>query len=229
MRRPLAALALLGAAFVAGCRQDMHDAPSYDPYEKSDFFPDGRSARPPVAGTVARGQLREDAAFYTGRAGAAFVASVPLPVDGAVLKRGRERYSIYCTPCHGQSGEGDGLVVQRGFRRPPSFHVDRLRAQPDGYLYDVITSGFGTMPDYAAQVGPRDRWAIVAYVRALQLSQNATVSDVPPERRGELDRAPLPSGAAPTVPSSGVAPADSRYGPRPPAGPSPVPGPGHRR
>jgi mono/diheme cytochrome c family protein len=182
-----------------------------------------------VAGTVARGQLREDAVFHTGRAGAAFVASVPVPVDEALLKRGRERYGIYCTPCHGQSGQGDGLVVQRGFRRPPTFHADRLRTQPDGYLYDVITNGFGTMPDYAAQVTPRDRWAIVAYLRALQISQNATLADVPAERRGELERGPMPPPAAPAPPSGGLAPADSRYGPRPPAGPaSPAVPPEHR-
>ena len=222
--------ALLLAGVLSGaCRQDMHDAPRYEPYEKSEFFADGRSARPLVAGTVARGHLREDAALYTGRAGAAFVDAIPLSVDEKMMRRGRERFGIYCIPCHGRSGRGDGIVVRRGYRRPASFHEDRLRAQPDGYFFDVMTNGFGAMPDYAAQVNTRDRWAIVAYIRALQLSQNATLAEVPPERRPELERA---AGAAPgpVVPSPalGIAPADSRYGtPAPESHPSPATGEHH--
>jgi mono/diheme cytochrome c family protein len=210
--RALAA-AVLAVAMAAGCRQDMHDAPRYEPYEKSEFFPDGRSARPQVAGTVARGQLREDAAFHTGRSGAALVDAIPLAVTIDTVRRGRERFDIFCTPCHGQAGRGDGLVVRRGYRAPSSFHLDRLRAQPAGYFYDVITNGFGVMPDYAAQVPPADRWAIVAYIRALQLSEKATLADVPPERRRELDQPVAAPGAPMPRPDTGIAPADPRFGP----------------
>lgn len=200
MKRSAFALTLTVA--LAGCRQDMHDTPRYEPYEKSDFFADGRSARPLVAGTVARGHLREDTPAATGRMGAAFVATAPVPVTMDLLRRGQERYGIYCSPCHGLTGTGDGMVVRRGFRRPTSFHDARLRAQPDGYLFDVITMGFGAMPDYAAQVPLPDRWAVVAYIRALQLSQNAAVADVPPDRRGELEAA-RPPAAAPTAAPEG--------------------------
>jgi mono/diheme cytochrome c family protein len=220
LTRPAAVLLL--AALGAGCRQDMHDAPRYEPYEKSEFFADGRSVRPLVAGTVARGHLREDAALYTGKAGTAFVDAIPLPVDEALVRRGRERFAIYCTPCHGRSGRGDGIVVRRGYRRPASFHDERLRGQPDGYFFDVMTNGFGAMPDYAAQVGPRDRWAIVAYIRALQLSQNATLADVPADRRADLERQAASAPAAPAT-ALGIAPADSRFGePQPEAQPSPA-------
>jgi mono/diheme cytochrome c family protein len=177
----------------------MHDQPRYKPLAKSDFFADGqRSARPLVPGTVARGRLPGDAALETGKTGTALVPAVPVPIDLKLLKRGEQRYGIYCSPCHGQVGRGDGVVVRRGYRQPPSFHIDRLRAQPAGYFFDVITAGFGAMPDYAAQVSVADRWAIVAYVRALQLSQNATVADVPAERRGELGG----TAAAPETPEA---------------------------
>jgi mono/diheme cytochrome c family protein len=164
----------------------MHDAPRYEALEKSDFFSDQRSSRPLVEGTVARGHLKDDETLFTGKAGGAFATQPPMPVDLALLQRGRERYDIYCSPCHGLAGRGNGMVVRRGYRQPRSFHDDRLRAQPVGYFYDVITNGFGAMPDYAAQVGVRDRWAIVAYVRALQLSQHATLADVPPPVRPQL-------------------------------------------
>jgi mono/diheme cytochrome c family protein len=183
-------------AVAAGCRQDMHDAPRYEAYEKSDFFADGRSARPLVEGTVARGHLREDTPASTGKMGTLFVATAPVPVTMDLLRRGQQRYGIYCSPCHGLSGAGDGMVVRRGFRKPTSFHDPRLRTQPDGYLFDVIASGFGAMPDYAAQVPAADRWAVVAYIRALQLSENATVADVPPDRRSELDGAARPPAPA---------------------------------
>jgi mono/diheme cytochrome c family protein len=178
----------------AGCRQDMHDAPRYEPYEKSDFFPDRRSARPLVAGTVARGHLHDDSPVNTGRVGAAFVATLPVPVTMELVRRGQQRYDIFCSPCHGLTGRGDGMVVRRGFRPPASFHDARLRAQPDGYVFDVMTNGFGAMPDYATQLPIADRWAVVAYVRALQLSQNATLADVPADRRGELTGAAAPQG-----------------------------------
>jgi mono/diheme cytochrome c family protein len=180
---------LLVSVFV-GCRQDMHDQPKYRPYRKSDFFGDGRSARPLVSGTVARGQLREDLLFASGKSGTAFTDAFPIPVDEALLRRGQERYRIYCSPCHGLLGRGDGVIVRRGYRQPSSFHVDRLRQQPAGYFFDVISHGFGAMPDYAPQIPLKDRWAIVAYVRALQLSQNAILADVPPEERGALQGTP---------------------------------------
>ena len=188
-------LTVLIALACQGCRQDMHDQPRYKPQAKSTFFADQqRAARPRVPGTVARGHLPGDPAVETGKAGTAFVAAVPVPIDLALLTRGRQRYGIYCAPCHGQVGRGDGMIVRRGYRPPPSLHDDRLRAQPAGYYFDVITAGFGAMPDYAAQVSVPDRWAIVAYVRALQLSQNATVADVPADRVGELHgRAPAPA------------------------------------
>ena len=163
----------------AGCRQDMHDQPKYKPLKASAFFADGRDSRPLVADTVARGHLDDDALLHTGKTGAAFAVEFPFPVTGDVLARGQERFNIYCSPCHDRTGSGDGMIVRRGYRRPPSFHIDRLRAAPPGYFFDVITHGFGVMPDYASQVPVNDRWAIVSYIRALQLSQHATLSDVP--------------------------------------------------
>jgi mono/diheme cytochrome c family protein len=185
--RCLLALALLASAAPA-CRQDMHDQPKYRPLRKSELFADKRSARPLVEGTVARGTLREDSAFFTGKAAGGFVAEIPVPVTAELVARGRSQYQVFCAPCHGSTGRGDGMVVQRGFKKPSSYHVDRLRQMPIGYFYDVITIGFGAMADYSAQVPPPDRWAIAAYVRALQLSQYASVADVPDDRRGELDR-----------------------------------------
>ena len=187
MTRVRAAALVAGlVALAAGCRQDMHDQPKYKPFRASSFFGDDRSARPLVEDTVARGQLRADAAYYTGKQGTTPVDVFPVAVTAALLQRGQQRYGIYCTPCHGATGRGDGMVVQRGYRRPPSLHIDRLRNEKTGYFFDVITSGFGAMPDYAAQVPVADRWAIVAYVRALQLSENARLEDVPPERRAAL-------------------------------------------
>jgi hypothetical protein len=181
------------------CRQDMHDQPRFKPLRESDFYADLRSARPPIEGTVARGQLHEDAYFYSGKIGNNPGDYMPFQVTQEVLARGQERYNIYCAPCHSRLGDGNGVIVQRGFRRPPSFHTDRLRKAPLGYFFDVTTNGFGAMPDYASQISPDDRWRIVAYIRALQLSQAATMSDVPegqnvpsepPRLRGEP-----PSGA----------------------------------
>jgi mono/diheme cytochrome c family protein len=166
----------------------MHDQPKYVPLRQSPFFGDARSARPLVAGTVARGQLREDPLLYTGKVNGADATVFPFPIDARVMARGRERFDIFCSPCHGRTGQGDGMVVRRGFRRPPTFHQDRLRDAPPGHLFDVITNGFGAMPDYAVQIRPEDRWAIVAYVRALQLSEHATLAEVPSARRGELNR-----------------------------------------
>ncbi len=165
--------------FASACRQDMHDQPKVQPLEASRFYEDGRASRPLVAGTIARGHLREDTKFYTGMAGGKEIAEVPFPVTEKVLERGRDRFNIFCTPCHDHLGNGLGMVVRRGFRRPPSFHSDRMRELPVGHFYDVITSGFGAMQDYSAQIEPKDRWAIAAYVRTLQLSQYARLADLP--------------------------------------------------
>jgi len=186
-------LALLLLSLLAGCRQDMHNQPKYTPLRSSDFFPDGRSARAPVPGTVARGQLREDTLFYTGKVGGQFAVQFPMPVTRALLARGQERYNIYCAPCHAPTGSGFGMVVQRGYRRPVSFHDPRLRAAPPGYYFDAMTRGFGLMSDYTAQLSPADRWAVAAYVRALQLSQHATLADLPPVQREHLLKEPMPA------------------------------------
>ena len=170
-----------------GCRQDMHDQPRYKPLARSGFFGDERSARPLPEDTVARGHLRDDSLLFTGKHGGELADSFPFPIDRARMARGQQRFQIFCTPCHGQTGAGDGLVVQRGFKnRPASFHGDRLRGKPAGYFFDVISNGFGAMQDYAAQIPVEDRWAIVAYIRALQLSQGARPEDVPAEHRDEL-------------------------------------------
>ena len=172
-------LGILGALLLAGCRNDMHDHPRFKPLAESDFYSDLRSARPPVEGTVARGQLHEDTYFYTGKIGANPGDYMPaeVPVNEETLARGRERFNIYCAPCHSRLGDGNGMVVQRGYRHPPSYHDPRLRGAPLGYFFDVMTNGFGAMPEYADQIPVRDRWCIVAYIRALQLSQNAKVAD----------------------------------------------------
>ena len=172
--------------FVAGCRQDMHDQPKYIPLRESTFFADGRSARAPVAGTVARGELRDDTLLYSGKVDGADATMFPFAVDEKVMARGQERFDIFCSPCHGRTGAGDGMIVRRGYRPPPSLHVDRLRLAPVGHFFDVMTNGFGAMPDYAAQIRAEDRWAIIAYIRALQLSEHATAEDVPADQRGAL-------------------------------------------
>jgi hypothetical protein len=183
------ALIVLSASLLTSvaCRQDMHDQPKYIPLRESTFFGDARSARPTVPGTVARGQLRDDPLLYTGKRGNADADVFPFAVTDRVMFRGQERFNIYCSPCHGRTGQGDGMVVQRGYRRPPTFHQDRLRTAPIGHFFDVITNGFGAMPDYAVQVTAEDRWAIVAYIRALQLSEHAAVADVATADRGQLD------------------------------------------
>jgi mono/diheme cytochrome c family protein len=192
-----AAVVLTVALALAGCRQDMHDAPSYDPLQATTFFADGRASRTLVANTVARGQLREDAHLYQGKVDGQLATTFPMPVTADVMARGQERFNVFCSPCHGRTGSGNGIVVQRGFRAPPSYHEDRLRNAPAGYFFDVMTNGFGAMQDYAAQVPVADRWAIAAYIRALQLSQRAAMADVPIQRRAELDRPAAPAGAAP--------------------------------
>jgi cytochrome c553 len=220
--RHVLALALSCLALVS-CRQDMHDAPRYEPLEEAPFFADGRSSRVLVANTVARGQLREDEHLYTGKIGGQLATEFPMPVTNEVMARGQERFNVFCSPCHGRTGEGNGMIVQRGFRQPPSYHEDRLVNAPVGYFFDVMTNGFGAMQDYAAQVPVADRWAIAAYLKALQLSRRATMEDVPAERRAELDRAPdvpppasqgpagsqppQPGGSQPAAPGATLPPA----------------------
>jgi mono/diheme cytochrome c family protein len=173
---------------ISGCRQDMHDAPRYDPLEASAVYLKGSSARPLVEGTVARGELRDDALLDQGKVGGEPADVFPFAIDHAALDRGEERYNVYCAPCHSRLGDGNGMVVQRGYRQAASFHTDRLRDAKPGYIFDVITNGFGVMPDYKAQIPVDDRWKIVAYVRALQLSHHATTADVAPGDIGKLDQ-----------------------------------------
>jgi len=184
----LAVVVLAGAASVA-CRQDMQDQPKYIPLRPSEFFSDGRSERPLIDGTVARGHLNDDAAFYTGKGpDGKPLDTFPFPVTKDVILRGQDRFNVYCSPCHDRAGDGNGMIVRRGYRKPPSYHTDKIRQLQNGFIYDVITNGFGAMPDYAAQIPPRDRWAIVAYVRALQLSRSASINDVPAEARAQLSQ-----------------------------------------
>jgi mono/diheme cytochrome c family protein len=170
--------ALSSVCFLAGCRQDMQNQPRMYPQRGSEVFTDGRSARAQVENTVGRNQLHEDSYFYTGLQGGKEGDGLPIALTPAVMQRGQERYNIYCTPCHSRVGNGDGMIVQRGYRPAGNFHTDRLRNAPLGHFFAVITNGYGAMPDYASQVTPEDRWAIAAYIRALQLSQNAKTSDV---------------------------------------------------
>lgn len=189
-----ACCALLAACLAGACRQDMHDQPRGEAYEAARFFADGRVMRPQVAGTVARGRLDEDEHLHRGLQNGELAREFPFAIDLAALQRGRERYAIYCTPCHDASGSGDGMIVRRGMKRPPSFHEQRLREAPPGHYFDVMTRGFGAMFDQADRITPEDRWKIAAYVRVLQRSQSATLADVPADRRAQLEAEPLPSG-----------------------------------
>jgi hypothetical protein len=209
---------------MAGCRQDMHDQPSYRPLQSSDYFKDRRAARPLVDGTVARGQLKEDVEYFTGKRRVAMsrvnaaapqarpaaqgtqprdgqsasadmfapdlISEFPFPVTRAVVQRGRERFNIFCTPCHGYTGQGNGMVAQRGLGPPPSFHSDRLRQAPVGHFFDVVTNGFGAMYSYSSRIPVADRWAIIAYVRTLQRAYAGTVADVPEADREKLQAQP---------------------------------------
>lgn len=183
-----AAAAIIAAVTLTGCHQKMGRQPAYDPYEPADeVFADGSSARPLVEGTIARGMLRDNSLRFTGKNGGQLADAFPFPIDEKTLDRGEERYNIYCAVCHGRTGEGDGMIVRRGYKKPPSLHTDDMRQRPAGYYYTVITDGFGVMPSYAPQVPVNDRWAIVAYIRALQMSQSATVMDVPPSELAKLE------------------------------------------
>lgn len=180
-------LGLVLALTATACRQDMHDAAKYEPLEKSAFFEDQRASRQLVAGTIPRGHLQEDKLLYTGRDGDALSESFPFPVTAGVMKRGQERFNIYCSPCHARTGDGDGMIVQRGYKQPPSLHEERVRVMPAGYFFQVMTNGFATMPSYAAQIGPEDRWAIAAYVKALQASRQVQLSDLTAEEKKRLE------------------------------------------
>jgi Cytochrome C oxidase, cbb3-type, subunit III len=200
-------LALTLPAALGACRHDMQNQNKMLPYRESTFYPDGASARPLPAHTVARGDLRVDEAYYTGVRDRHPVAEIPFPVTREVLLRGQQRFDIFCSPCHGRVGDGRGMIVTRGYKQPPSFHDEVLRNAQVGWFFNVMSQGFGVMPSYAAQISVADRWAIAAYVRALQLSQGARLMDLPPAARlaiaGEL-AAPPPPGAAP---APGPAPA----------------------
>ena len=192
---PRSAVPMLALLAALGCRQEMYNQPKYRPLEKSDFFADKRASRPLVEGTVARGSLDSAAGARppAGPPGAAdFVTALPMPLTRELLARGRQRYEIFCTPCHDRTGAGQGMVVRRGYRPPPSLHIDRLRDAPVGHFYDVISRGLGAMPDYAQQVPSEDRWAIAAYVKALQLSQHAPVAELTAEDRARLDARRVP-------------------------------------
>jgi cytochrome c553 len=180
----------LGLFFLlAGCRPDMFQEPKSNPLSSSDFFQDGAGSRPLVPGTVARGHLEENQPFYTGKRGTNLIEAFPMPITRAVLERGRERFDIYCSVCHGRTGSGNGMIPQRGFPVPPSFHIDRLRQAPVGHFFDVMTQGYGVMYSYASRVSPEDRWAIAAYIRVLQFSEDARLNDVPPAERAKLESA----------------------------------------
>ena len=220
------AVVLFVASVVSACRQDMHDAPRYEPLEASTFFTDGRSSRMLVANTVPRGQLREDEHLYTGRVAGQLATEFPMPVTAETMARGQERFNVFCAPCHSRTGDGTGMIVLRGFRQPPSYHEERLVNAPVGYLFDVMTNGFGAMQDYSAQVPVADRWAIAAYIRALQLSRSGTVNDVPADRREELDRGPV-TPAPPPLPAGATA-AGSTPAAAAPSAPAQRPAPENR-
>ncbi len=184
-------IGLLGlvAMSVAGCHTDMWRQPKHEPLDASEFFADGQASRPLLPGTIARDHLREDGAFFTGAENGKWLDKIPVEVTKDLVKRGQERYDIYCSPCHGRTGDGKGMIALRGFqlKRPVgNYHTDRLRKMPVGHFYDVITNGYGAMYSYASRVEPQDRWAIVAYIKALQLSQNATVEDADAEGKAKL-------------------------------------------
>jgi mono/diheme cytochrome c family protein len=201
-RRHALLLVLAVALLAAACErtgpsfQKMGRQPKYDPYEPSDFFADGMSARPRIAGTVARGEISGNPFMDSGKIGGQDGDGFPMPVTAQVLNRGHERFNIYCSECHGRVGDGNGMIPSRGYRRPPSFHTEALRNAKTGHFFDVMTNGFGAMPPYAVQVPVADRWAIIAYIRALQLSQNGTMNDVPAEERAKMGMSAAPAASA---------------------------------
>lgn len=197
---------LVGVVALAACRQDMHDAPRYDPLEASAVFSQGASALALVEGTIARGTLGDDELLTTGKVGGQLAAVFPFAITRADLDRGEQRFNIYCAPCHGRTGEGNGMVVQRGYRQPSSYHIDRLRQAPIGHFVDVMTNGFGVMPEYRAQVAAADRWRIAAYIRVLQTSQGSAADALP---AGEMDKI---SAAVAAEQAAAAAPAPAAAG-----------------
>jgi REP element-mobilizing transposase RayT/mono/diheme cytochrome c family protein len=185
--RALPMLLVLAALGFAACRPDMTNQPKAKPLSEGDFFTNGTNARQPPAHTVAWGDARADTAFYTGQTNGTYVTQSPVKLTRDVLNRGRERFDAICAECHDRTGSGNGMIVQRGFPQPPSFHVDRLRNAPIGHFFDVITNGYGVMYSYGTRVEPEDRWAIAAYIRALQLSHNAQLFQVDPAERATLE------------------------------------------
>ena len=183
---PISAMILLQA----GCRQDMHDQPKYKPLAVSKFFADGRAARPIPENTVARGELNDYDSFHTGASNGDFMDTIPLQITEAVLRRGQERFDIFCSPCHGRLGDGNGMIAQRGFKAPANLQSDRVREASPGYIFQVISNGYGAMPDHRDQIPVEDRWAIVAYIRALELSRRSTLADVPTQFRAQLESHP---------------------------------------
>jgi mono/diheme cytochrome c family protein len=190
---PRAAAILLvlftAAILFTSCRRGMVDQQHLKPLAEENFFQDGAGSRVPPAHTVARGQLRDDEQFFTGKIGNLLAATMPLPVTHEMLDRGRERFDIHCAVCHARTGEGNGMIVQRGFPQPPSFHEQRLRDAPVGHFFDVMTNGYGVMYPYASRLSPEDRWAVVAYIRALQLSEHASPSDADEKGAKQLETA----------------------------------------
>jgi mono/diheme cytochrome c family protein len=185
-RRILLAISLIPLSLVCACRRDMQVQPKYTALSPSSFFVDNRSARPIPIHTIARGHLNDNDGFHTGAANGAFLDTIPVPITRETLDRGQQRFNIFCTPCHGPLGDGDGMVARRGFKVPANLHTNRLRHSPPGYLFQVISNGYGAMPDYDNQIHVADRWAIVAYIRALQFSQDATVADLSPQEKKKL-------------------------------------------
>jgi mono/diheme cytochrome c family protein len=213
-------LVAVALALLAGCREDMQVQPYQRPLVESQFYADHRAARPIIEGTVARGHLNADTYFYTGKIGANDGDYLPFPVTAEVMARGQQRFNIYCSPCHSEAGDGNGMIVQRGFKHPPSYHIERLRRVPIGYFFDVMTNGFGAMSDYSQQISPADRWAIAAYIRALQLSQHATEADVP---SGEQVASAPPPGVA-VMPPYDTQTATAAASAPPPPSPAPATG-----
>lgn len=188
------------AIVMVGCNTDMWVQPKTDPLGSSEFFADGAASRPLMPGTIPRGHLREDGVFYTGIENGKWVDKIPVSVTVDLLKRGRDRFDIYCSPCHGRLGDGKGMIALRGYqlKRPVgNYHSERLRKMPVGHFYDVITNGYGAMYSYASRIEPQDRWAVVAYIRALQLSQHGSVSDLNDKEKAQLDEKIEPKKEAP--------------------------------
>ena len=185
LRTPVAVV--VGMMFLSSCRQDMHDQPRFEAFEQNEFYPDGRSMRARVEGTIARGELELDELLYEGKEAGKIAELFPFQMTAADIERGRQRYDIYCSICHDHAGQGSGAAVERGMRAPSSFHDERLRTAAPGHYFDAITNGFGVMIDYSDRIDARDRWRIVAYIRALQLSQYAPIEEVPADIRRRLE------------------------------------------